>query len=195
VAPLPASPPDPGRAGVRQSRPFLVHAGSMASVANINDVLEGHVALEIECCRSAVSERVRAEPAGRRSGGPVPAEHLGHQIPSTALLVGSIAPRSLTSSASPPACGCRWSKAFPSLLVPTGSSFRSSPGSRRPVSTPLGSAVRLGCRERRAEPGMWPGGHIPRIPPGDPLTQMARCAHGTSESPPAARSQFVALGT
>jgi hypothetical protein len=40
---------------------------------------------------------------------------------------------------------------------------------RRPVSTPLGGFDR---------------GHIPRSPPGDPLTQMARCANGKSESPP-----------
>src|ERR1019366_5909040 len=34
-----------------------------------------------------------------------------------------------------------------------------------------------------AEPGMWTGGASPG-PPGDPLTQMARCANGRSEGPP-----------
>jgi hypothetical protein len=33
-----------------RAKPALrVHAALMASVANINDVLEGHVALEVEC--------------------------------------------------------------------------------------------------------------------------------------------------
>ena len=46
----PSRPPPVGfGAAVRQSQTYLVHAAWMAGVANINDVLEGHVALEIEC--------------------------------------------------------------------------------------------------------------------------------------------------
>ena len=42
-------PPVAGRTAGRAKPALRVHAGALASVANINDVLEGHVALEIEC--------------------------------------------------------------------------------------------------------------------------------------------------
>jgi hypothetical protein len=52
---LPPAPPG-GGLGVGLAKPALVatralavHAVGMAGVANINDVLDGHVALEIEC--------------------------------------------------------------------------------------------------------------------------------------------------
>ena len=51
-APLPASP-DATRFGLslsgRQSRPSGGHAVCMSSAVNINDVLDGHVSLELEC--------------------------------------------------------------------------------------------------------------------------------------------------
>ena len=51
--------------------------------------------------------------------------------------------------------------------------------SGRPVSTPLG--MRAGNRGGGGA-RMWTGGTSPDTP-GDPLTQMARCANGKSESP------------
>jgi hypothetical protein len=69
-----------------------VHHPWMASVANINDVLEGHVALEIECVdRLYLNACVPA----LQVGGQVVRflrEHLGQEIPSPALL-GSIGNR------------------------------------------------------------------------------------------------------
>jgi hypothetical protein len=42
----------------------------MANVANINDVLDGHVALEIECVdRLYLTQCLPAQPAGRWAGG------------------------------------------------------------------------------------------------------------------------------
>jgi hypothetical protein len=58
----------------------------MASVANINDVLEGHVALEIECVDRLY---LNAYVPNLQVGGQVVRflrDHLGHQIPSPALL-------------------------------------------------------------------------------------------------------------
>ena len=58
----------------------------MASVANINDVLEGHVALEIECVDRLY---LNAYIPNLQVGGQVVRflrDHLGHQIPSPALL-------------------------------------------------------------------------------------------------------------
>jgi hypothetical protein len=58
----------------------------MASVANINEVLEGHVALEVECVDRLV---LNAYVAGLQVGGQVVrflCGHLGYPIPSTALL-------------------------------------------------------------------------------------------------------------
>jgi len=58
----------------------------MASVANINDVLEGHVALEIECVDRLY---LNAYVPNLQVGGQVIRflhGHLGHQIPSPALL-------------------------------------------------------------------------------------------------------------
>jgi hypothetical protein len=58
----------------------------MASVANINDVLEGHVALEIECVDRLY---LNAYVPNLQVGGQVVrflCGHLGHQIPSPALL-------------------------------------------------------------------------------------------------------------
>jgi hypothetical protein len=58
----------------------------MASVANINDVLEGHVALEIECVDRLY---LNAYVPCLQVGGQIVRflrEHLGHQIPSPALL-------------------------------------------------------------------------------------------------------------
>ena len=60
-APLPASP----RGGALVARaggagPRASMLGGMASVVNINDVLDGHVALEVECVDRLYLERVRA---------------------------------------------------------------------------------------------------------------------------------------
>ena len=58
----------------------------MASVANINDVLEGHVALEIECVDRLY---LNAYVPNLQVGGQVVRflrDHLGHPIPSPALL-------------------------------------------------------------------------------------------------------------
>jgi hypothetical protein len=57
----------------------------MASVANINDVLEGHVALEIECVDRLY---LNAYVPNLQVGGQVvrfQCAHLGFEIPSTAL--------------------------------------------------------------------------------------------------------------
>ena len=61
------------------------HAALMASVANINDVLEGHVALEIECVDRLY---LNAYVPNLQVGGQVvrfQCGHLGFEIPSTAL--------------------------------------------------------------------------------------------------------------
>jgi hypothetical protein len=42
-------PPVAGRTAGPAKPGLRVHAAWMVSVANINDVLEGHVALEVEC--------------------------------------------------------------------------------------------------------------------------------------------------
>ena len=58
----------------------------MASVANINDVLEGHVALEIECVDRLL---LNASFPGLQVPGQVVrflCGHLGHPIPSPVLL-------------------------------------------------------------------------------------------------------------
>ncbi len=58
----------------------------MASVTNINDVLEDHVALEIECVDRLY---LNAYVPNLQVGGQVVRflrDHLGHQIPSPALL-------------------------------------------------------------------------------------------------------------
>ena len=57
---------------------------------------------------------------------------------------------------------------------------REATESRRPVSTPRRKKWVGGGR---AKPGCGPGAHPPG-PPGDPLSQMARCANGTSRGPP-----------
>ena len=78
ASPLPASPVE-GRTVSR-------HSAGMASVANINDVLEGHVALEIECVdRLLLNAYV---PQLQVPGQVVRflCRHLGHPIPSPALL-------------------------------------------------------------------------------------------------------------
>ena len=63
-----------------------VHHAGMASVANINDVLEGHVALEIECVDRLY---LNAYLPSLQLGGQVVRflrDHLGFEIPSPALL-------------------------------------------------------------------------------------------------------------
>jgi hypothetical protein len=58
----------------------------MANEANINDVLEGHVALEIECVDRLL---LNVYLPALQVGGPVVrflCGHLGHAIPSTALM-------------------------------------------------------------------------------------------------------------
>jgi len=83
-APLPASPVE-GRTGGRAEPALRVHHEWMASVANINDVLEGHVALEIECVDRLY---LNAYVPALQVGGQVVrflCGHLGYEIPSTAL--------------------------------------------------------------------------------------------------------------
>jgi hypothetical protein len=70
----------------RRSRPYLRDAAWMVSVANINDVLEGHVALEIECVDRLY---LNAYVPNLQVGGQVVrflTAHRGHEIPSPALL-------------------------------------------------------------------------------------------------------------
>jgi hypothetical protein len=68
------------------AKPALgVHHPGMASVANINEVLEGHVALEIECVDRLY---LNAYVPALQVGGQVvrfQCGHLGYEIPSTAL--------------------------------------------------------------------------------------------------------------
>lgn len=64
----------------------VVHAWSMTSVANINEVLEGHVALEVECVDRLY---LNAYAPNLQVGGQVVrflSGHRGHEIPSPALL-------------------------------------------------------------------------------------------------------------
>jgi hypothetical protein len=69
-----------------RAKPALrVHAAPMASVANINDVLEGHVALEVECVDRLY---LNAYVPNLQVGGQVvrfQCGHLGFDIPSTTL--------------------------------------------------------------------------------------------------------------
>jgi len=71
---------------VGRAKPALrVHHAGMASVANINDVLEGHVTLEIECVDRLY---LNAYVPSLQVGGQVvrfQCGHLGYEIPSTAL--------------------------------------------------------------------------------------------------------------
>ncbi len=70
----------------RQSRPSCAIASRMTSVVNINDVLDGHVSLEIDCVdRLLLNAYV---PNLQVSGQVVTflTEHLGFPIPSPALL-------------------------------------------------------------------------------------------------------------
>jgi hypothetical protein len=85
---MPPSRPPPvvGRAPGRQRRPSWWMLGAMANVANINDVLEGHVALDVECVDRLL---LNAYLPALQVGGQVVRflrGHLGHQIPSPALL-------------------------------------------------------------------------------------------------------------
>jgi hypothetical protein len=72
---------------VGRAKPALrVHHALMASVANINDVLEGHVALEIECVDRLL---LNAYVPGLQVPGQIVrflCGHLGHPIPSPVLL-------------------------------------------------------------------------------------------------------------
>jgi len=72
--------------GGRAEPALCGHAGAMVSVANINDVLDGHVALDIECVDRLILNAY--VPALQVPGQVVRflCGHLGHPIPSPALL-------------------------------------------------------------------------------------------------------------
>ena len=64
----------------RQSRPAGVHTMWMTSVVNINDVLDGHVVLDIECVdRLYLNAYVRHEAPFNRAGMKGPACGLSQQ--------------------------------------------------------------------------------------------------------------------
>jgi hypothetical protein len=72
--------------GPPPGRPYVSDAAWMVSVANINDVLEGHVALEIQCVDRLY---LNAYVPNLQVGGQIVRllrDHLGHPIPSPALL-------------------------------------------------------------------------------------------------------------
>ena len=78
-------PPVEGREAGRAKPALGVHHVAMASVANINDVLEGHVALEIECVDRLY---LNAYMPALQVGGQVIrflCGHLGRPIASSAL--------------------------------------------------------------------------------------------------------------
>ena len=86
-------PPVKGRIGGRAEPALRVHYAGMASVANINDVLEGHVALVIECVDRLY---LNAYLPTLQLGGHVVRflrDHLGFEIPSPSLVLGKIGNR------------------------------------------------------------------------------------------------------
>src|SRR5205823_4292566 len=84
------SRPPPWWLGVVSSGPgkpaLAVHACGMAAVVNVNDVLDGHVGLEIECVDrlylNAYVPGLQVGPQVRRFFE----DHLGHRIASPALM-------------------------------------------------------------------------------------------------------------
>ena len=85
VRPPSRSPPVEVRMAGRAEPAVRVHAAWMASVANINDVLEGHVALEVECVDRLL---LNAYIPSLQVGGQVVrflCGHLGRPIASSAL--------------------------------------------------------------------------------------------------------------
>ena len=84
-APLPASPRRVRDVGPAKPAAIAGHAVWMASVANINDVLEGYVALEVECVDRLY---LNAYVPNLQVGGQVVrflCRHLGLEVPSPAL--------------------------------------------------------------------------------------------------------------
>ncbi len=86
---LPPAPPDAAviavRLSGRQSRPWCAQAVGVETVTNINEVLDGHVSLEVECVDRML---LNAYVPNLQVGGQVVrflCEHLGNPVPLTTL--------------------------------------------------------------------------------------------------------------